>query len=134
MIFEIVRTLLHYSLHFLVPILLGYIFWRKNWKLASILMISTMVIDADHLLATPIFAPDRCSIGFHPLHTIWAAIIYVALLFVPSWKFKAIAVGCLFHLFTDSVDCYLGGLKQNIVITLSCDKPINHSLQSNLFI
>ena len=134
MIFEIIRTLLHYSLHFLAPILLGYIFWRKNWKLASILMISTMVIDADHLLATPIFDPNRCSVGFHPLHTVWAAIVYVVLLFIPSWKFKAIAVGCLFHLFTDSVDCYLGGLKQNTVTTLSCDKPIYSDSQSNLFI
>ncbi|HCH50685.1 MAG TPA: hypothetical protein DEV59_08370 [Proteus sp.] len=134
MIFEIIRTVLHYSLHFLVPILFGYLFWRKNWKVASILMISTMVIDADHLLATPIFDPNRCSVGFHPLHTIWAAIVYFALLFIPSWKFKAIAIGCLFHLFTDSLDCYLGGLTQNTLTTLSCDKPIHKYLPSDFFI
>lgn len=129
MILEIVRTLLHYSLHFLAPILLGYLFWRKNWKIASLLMIGTMAIDIDHLLATPIFDPNRCSVGFHPLHTGWAALAYVSIGFLPSWKFKAIAVGCLFHLFTDSVDCYLGGLKPNLAITMSCDK--NHFI-SNL--
>ncbi|MBG6029986.1 hypothetical protein I5E97_02845 [Proteus hauseri] len=124
MIFEIFRTLLHYGLHFLAPILLGYLFWRKNWKIASLLMIGTMAIDIDHLLATPIFDPNRCSVGFHPLHTGWAALIYLGIGLLPSWKLKAIAVGCLFHLFTDSVDCYLGGLKPNLSITMSCDK--NH--------
>lgn len=108
MIFEISRTILHYSLHFLAPILLGYFFWRKDWKIASLLMIGTMAIDIDHLLATPIFDPNRCSVGFHPLHTGWAALVYLGIWFLPSWKLKAIAVGCLFHLFTDSVDCYLG--------------------------
>lgn len=135
--FELVRTILHYSLHFLAPILLGYLFWRKNWKFASLLMITTMAIDADHLLANPIFDPNRCSIGFHPLHTFWAAIIYLALCFFPSWKVKAIAVGCLFHLFTDSVDCYLGGIKPKIEITLSCEKTnmlINYKKSSAEFI
>ncbi|WP_109408247.1 MULTISPECIES: DUF6122 family protein [Proteus] len=134
MILEIFRTLLHYSLHFLAPILLGYFFWRKNWKIASLLMIGTMAIDIDHLLATPIFDPNRCSIGFHPLHTGWAALVYLGIWFLPSWKLKAIAVGCLFHLFTDSVDCYLGGLKPNLTITMSCDKNYFISNFSNNFI
>ncbi len=87
-------------------------------------MVSTMVIDLDHLLADPIFDPDRCGVGFHPMHTIWAAIAYVVLFFFPSWKLKAIAVGCLFHLFTDSVDCYLGNVKKEIQGTvLSCSGP-----------
>ncbi|OAT39307.1 DUF6122 family protein [Proteus myxofaciens] len=110
MIDDVTRTILHYSLHFLAPVLFAYLFWRKNWRLASLLMIGTMVIDVDHLLATPIFDPNRCSIGFHPLHTIWAGIVYLIIWFIPSWKFKAIAAGCLFHLLTDSIDCYLGGV------------------------
>lgn len=113
MIFDIFRNTVHYGFHFLVPILFGYLFWRKDWVLATLLMISTMAIDLDHLLATPIFDPDRCSVGFHPLHTIWAAIVYLGLFFIPSWKMKAIAVGCLFHLFTDYIDCHMGRLKDN---------------------
>ncbi|MGO2303849.1 MAG: DUF6122 family protein [Providencia sp.] len=121
MIFEIFRNIVHYGFHFLVPILFGYLFWRKNWKLASLIMISTMAIDLDHLLATPIFDPNRCGIGFHPMHTVWAAIAYVCLFLIPSWKLKAIAVGCLFHLFTDSLDCYMGSLKQETTISfLNC--------------
>jgi hypothetical protein len=32
-------------------------------------MLATMLVDVDHLLATPIFQEGRSSIGFHPLHT-----------------------------------------------------------------
>lgn len=135
MILEIIRTFIHYSLHFLIPILFGYLFWRRNWKAATLIMIGTMVIDIDHLFATPIFDPHRCSVGFHPLHTLWAALFYLGLWFLPSWKFKAIAVGCLFHLFTDSVDCYLGGLKPEIAITMRGDKThVIPDFSNNIFI
>jgi hypothetical protein len=66
-------------------------------------MIATMLIDLDHLLATPIFDPGRCSINFHPLHSYWALAVYVVLLFFK--KTRIIAVGLLFHLFTDFLDC-----------------------------
>lgn len=131
MIFEIFRNILHYGFHFLVPILFGYLFWRKNWKLAALLMIATMAIDLDHLLADPIFDPERCGIGFHPLHTIWAAVAYVILFLMPSWKLKAIAVGCLFHLFTDSVDCYMGSLKRDYFHPTY--SALNYGLGTNKF-
>jgi len=124
--FEIFRNIVHYGFHFLVPILFGYLFWRKNWKLAALLMIATMAIDLDHLLADPIFDPNRCGIGFHPLHTGWAAIAYVMIFLLPSWKLKAIAVECLFHLFTDSVDCYMGSLKQNTTNIVLIEKYHEH--------
>ena len=38
--------------------------------------------------------------------------MYLILLLIPSWKVRAVAVGCLFHLFTDGMDCYMGSLKQ----------------------
>ncbi len=68
-----------------------------------------MVIDLDHLLAVPVFDANRCSLRFHPLHTVWAAIIYGGMLLIPSWKWRAFAVGCLWHLCTDAIDCLLGG-------------------------
>ncbi len=66
-------------------------------------MLATMLIDVDHLFATPIFDPGRCSINFHPLHTYWAMIVYVVLLFFK--KTRIIAIGLLFHMFTDFIDC-----------------------------
>ena len=60
--------MLHIGLHFIVPLLVAYLFFTKNWKFAFLIMIATMVVDLDHLLADPIYSPTRCSIGFHPLH------------------------------------------------------------------
>lgn len=66
-------------------------------------MVATMVVDLDHLFANPIFDPGRCSINFHPLHTYWTMGVYVMLLFFK--KTRIIAVGLLFHMLTDYIDC-----------------------------
>ena len=97
------QTIIHYTLHLLVPGLIAFIFFRKEWKKAWLIMLATMLIDVDHLLATPIFDPNRCSIGFHPLHTYWATAIYAVLFFFK--KTRIIAVGLLFHMLTDYLDC-----------------------------
>jgi len=97
------QTLVHYTLHLLVPGLIAYIFFRKQWKKAWLIMLATMLVDLDHLLANPIFDPGRCSINFHPLHTYWAMAVYMVLLFFK--KTRIIAVGLLFHMLTDYIDC-----------------------------
>ena len=66
-------------------------------------MVATMLIDADHLLAIPVFDPLRCSVGFHPLHSYFVIVIFIVLLFFP--KTRIIAIGLLFHIFTDFLDC-----------------------------
>lgn len=66
-------------------------------------MLATMLIDVDHLFATPIFDPGRCGINFHPFHTYWAMAAYVVLLFFKNTRI--IAVGLLFHMLTDFIDC-----------------------------
>ena len=100
---EILRFSIHYGLHFLAPGLLAYLFFRKNWKVAWLLMLATLIIDIDHLLATPIFDSNRCSIGFHPLHSYYAMILYFILFMIP--KTRIIGLGFLLHLFTDAIDC-----------------------------
>lgn len=91
-------------MHFLVPGLIAYIFFRKNWKKVWAIFILTMLIDLDHLLAVPIFDSARCSINFHPLHSYYALFIYILLL-IPA-KTRIIAIGLLYHLLTDYVDCF----------------------------
>lgn len=100
---SISQTLTHYSLHFLVPGALAWIFFRKEWKKAWLILIATMLVDLDHLLANPIFDPNRCGIGFHPLHSYYAIAVYCGMLLVP--KLRIVAVGLLFHMFTDFQDC-----------------------------
>jgi len=66
-------------------------------------MIATMLVDIDHLLATPIYSPHRCSINFHILHTYYAMGVYVFLFYFKKWR--VISVGLLFHMLTDFIDC-----------------------------
>lgn len=108
-ILEIIRHIIHYSLHFAFPFVVAYFLFRDKWKIAGIIMVSTILIDLDHLLANPIFDQNRCSIGFHPLHTIWALIVYFLMLLIPSWKWRSVAIGCILHLLTDTIDCIIGG-------------------------
>lgn len=107
---EIIRHIIHYSLHFIFPFIIAYFLFKKDWKIAGIIMVSTILIDLDHLLATPIFDSNRCSIGFHPLHTVWALIIYFLMLFITSWRWRAATIGLILHLGTDTLDCILGGV------------------------
>ena len=73
------------------------------WQGAYLIMLATMLMDLDHLLATPVFDPLRCSVGYHPLHSFYAVPVYALFLLLPATQI--VAVGLLFHLFTDTVDC-----------------------------
>lgn len=97
--------MVHYSCHFLIPLAVVLVFYKSNWKYAFLIMILGMLIDLDHLFATPIFAPNRCSINFHPLHTYYAIGLYVLLL-IPK-KTRLIGLGLVIHIFADTVDCAL---------------------------
>lgn len=101
--FILLQTIVHYSFHFLVPGLIAWFFFRSTWKKAWLLMIVTMLVDLDHLLAVPIFVADRCSINFHLLHT-YPAMIGYGVLFCFR-KTRIIAIGLLLHMATDAQDC-----------------------------
>lgn len=99
------KNFIHYGFHFIVPLGVAFLFYKKKWTLVYLLLIATMLIDLDHLLAEPIFDPDRCSINYHPLHT-WYAIGCYLLMLIPK-KTRIIAVGLLIHILADSIDCVL---------------------------
>ena len=104
---DLLQPLLHYSGHFLVPFAFGWLLWRENWQRAGLLILAANLIDLDHLLATPMFDPDRCSIGFHLLHGWEAAIVYVLMLGAPKWWLRALGLGALWHLLIDYGDCLM---------------------------
>lgn len=95
----------HYGFHFLLPLLLSMLFFKKNWKIVYLIFLCSMLVDLDHLLANPIFQKNRCSINFHPLHSYFAIGIYFIGLFFK--KTRIIAIALLFHMLTDFIDCYL---------------------------
>ena len=112
--------MLHIFFHFSLPALLALAgFIGVDRKLGCqrfaqyyLLMIATMAVDIDHLVAQPIYAPLRCSLGFHPLHQTEFIIIYALLSLLvlqPRQNLRFIGwagVGLSLHMLLDGLDCY----------------------------
>ena len=97
------QPLLHLALHVAVPGLVARLFYRQRWKWSWLVLLLTMLVDVDHLLADPVFDPDRCSIGFHPLHTAPAIAVYAGLALLR--RTRLIGLGLLIHMALDALDC-----------------------------
>lgn len=80
----------------------------------------TMLVDADHLLANPVYDPERCSIHFHPLHSYPAIALYAAAMLLPLlslrgrqpeakahpfWVVQVLGTGLVLHMLLDAGDC-----------------------------
>ncbi|MBG6128934.1 hypothetical protein IWQ47_000373 [Aquimarina sp. EL_43] len=100
-----IRPILHYGFHFIIPLLIAILFFPKQWKKVYILFIAAMLIDIDHLLADPIFDSNRCSIGYHPLHSYYAIAVYGILSFFS--KTRIIGLALIWHILTDCLDCLM---------------------------
>ncbi|TXI84504.1 MAG: hypothetical protein E6Q37_08165 [Crocinitomicaceae bacterium] len=94
----------HYFLHLGFPFLIAWFVFPTRWKTVYLLLLATMLIDLDHLLAQPIFDASRCSIGFHPLHSLYIIPIYIGFIFFK--KTRIVGIGILLHLVTDTIDCF----------------------------
>jgi uncharacterized protein DUF6122 len=86
-------SLLHLVFHVTIPGVFALLFFRPHWKRAWLIMLSTVLVDLDHVLANPIYDPNRCGIGFHPLHTYPAIAAYVLLLVPPRKPVARVGVG-----------------------------------------
>jgi len=100
-----VRHLIHYGIHFLVPILIAFYFFKENRLKVVLILLAAIFIDVDHFWATPLFDPNRCSIGFHPLHSYWAIIGYGILPFFKPTRIIGLAL--ILHIIADTMDCLL---------------------------
>lgn len=97
-------TLIHLGLHAGLPLALAWLCFRSGWRRAWLIMLATMLVDLDHLLADPLFDANRCSIGFHPLHTYTAITGYLLLsLWSPT---RLVGLGLLIHMLVDASDCW----------------------------
>ncbi|MEX0291631.1 MAG: DUF6122 family protein [Flavobacteriaceae bacterium] len=102
------RFFIHYGIHFLVPIAIALLFFREKRLLVMLILLAGILIDIDHLFASPVFDPTRCSINFHPLHSYWAIAVYSVLLFVKKTRILGLAL--LIHILADLVDCWMIGM------------------------
>jgi hypothetical protein len=96
-------AIVHLVLHAALPGAVAWFFFRKRWRRAWLIMLATMLVDLDHLLADPIYDPNRCGIGFHPLHTAPAIAAYALLSILPATRL--IGVGLVIHMALDFGDC-----------------------------
>ncbi|MBU8883816.1 hypothetical protein KSK37_12035 [Kaistella sp. DKR-2] len=101
------REIFHYFLHFVFPLLIAKVFFKENWQKAYLLMLATMIVDVDHILANPVFDPNRSSVGFHILHRYPMVLLYFLGTVFLKGNYRIIAVGLLFHMITDFQDYYL---------------------------
>lgn len=98
-----IRPVVHLLLHVAVPVGVARWAYTERWKIAWLIMIATMAVDLDHLLAVPVYDPNRCGIGFHPLHTAPAIAAYVAL--AAMARTRLVGLGLLIHMALDGLDC-----------------------------
>jgi hypothetical protein len=102
----VLQTIVHYSLHFIAIGAIAYWVDKKHWKRNWLILLATMLVDVDHIFATPLFDPNRCGIGVHPLHSEAAIMVYIlGVAFVRHKIFRLIFIGLLFHMLTDFIDC-----------------------------
>jgi hypothetical protein len=93
----------HLLLHGLVPGVVARWGFPQQWPRAWLIMLATMVVDVDHLVADPIYDPERCSIGFHPLHSYPAIALYMVLAVLP--RTRLVGLGLVIHMGLDAIDC-----------------------------
>ncbi len=98
-----IRPVAHLMLHFIVPGIVAKFSFSQQWKRAWLIMALTIAVDLDHLIANPIYDPDRCSIGYHPLHTYPMLFVYLALALISNTRL--IGLGLLIHMVLDGIDC-----------------------------
>ena len=99
-----IRTGIHLLLHLAVPAAVARWVIVRRWQAAWLVMVATMAVDLDHLLAVPVFDAQRCSIGLHPLHT-WPALA-VYLLMTGVQRLRIVGIGLVLHMLIDFFDCF----------------------------
>jgi hypothetical protein len=94
--------MLHALLHVLLPLVAALDGRNLRWH-RFFCLLAGLVVDVDHLLATPIYDPLRCSLTSHPLHAPAAIAVYTLLCLVP--RFRWLGYGLLLHMGLDGWTC-----------------------------
>lgn len=94
-------------IHLIANVILYFIIIKTqkgvSAKFVAISVFASHLIDIDHLLANPLYDPNRCSINFHPLHSWYMFPIYIIGSVYGKYKYFFWAV--LVHLGLDLIDC-----------------------------
>ena len=78
---------------------------KKSILYLFLSVIGSNVIDIDHLLANPIYDPNRCGINYHPLHSWYMMPVWIIGLLFKNKFIRYFCLGVLLHLGLDWIDC-----------------------------
>ena len=107
------RDKFHLISHVLVPTGIAYALkFEGGWESTALTYLSTNLVDLDHLVANPVYDPNRCSINYHPLHSENTIFGYSILALHPQTR--DVGTGLLIHMGLDYIDCEL--MKQHEAI------------------
>ena len=102
--FDKYRDKFHPIAHVLVPTGIAYALnIEKGWESTALIYLSTNLVDLDHLVANPVYDPNRCSINYHPLHSAKSIFGYSILALHPQTR--DVGTGLLIHMGLDYIDC-----------------------------
>ncbi|MEZ4549234.1 MAG: DUF6122 family protein [Desulfobacterales bacterium] len=76
------RLAVHLTLHVLIPGAVANLRFKNQWKKAWLIMLATMAVDLDHLLATPFLIRTGAASGI--LHSAAAICCYLILTIIPQ--------------------------------------------------
>ena len=98
-----IRPIVHVVLHLVAPAAVARLGFKARWRRALVVLLAVNIVDLDHLFASPVYDPNRCSIGLHPLHSTIPVVLYGALAIWP--KTRIVGIGLLLHMLLDLGDC-----------------------------
>ena len=58
------QQFIHYFLHLGFPLVIAFLFYNKNRIRSYLILVLTMLVDLDHLFATPYLTPAVAALGF----------------------------------------------------------------------
>ena len=96
-------TTIHMAAHLLVPALAAWLFFRPRWCLAWLIMLATMAVDLDHLLADPVFRPAALRHRFSPAAQLPGDRALCRGAGVQAAAYRG--AGLLIHMLVDGADC-----------------------------
>jgi len=97
------NTAVHLGVNYIVYLMLGYI-GIQTTSLDIVLVLAANLIDLDHLLARPIFDPDRDSFKSHLLHKNWKPILLLCIFMLFYRPLVFLSIGIMIHYLLDILD------------------------------
>ncbi|GAA5525391.1 hypothetical protein Maes01_01960 [Microbulbifer aestuariivivens] len=100
-------AVLAWILHLGAPVAVAWIFFRKIWMRAALIMLAANLVALDRLFFAAAETPTNCAINAYPLHTMLPISLYGAMMFLPWLPVRLLGIGLVLHMLVDALGCGL---------------------------